>query len=150
MVLEELDNVGMLDSAVENRGKLFLSTELGGGGSTTPATLAIARRGVHNFLVHTGVLLAAPEAAPVPTRLMTNDAGGYIDCPCAGLIEYLVEMGESVHIGQPLVRIHSTDRLDTEAVVVAAPADGLLVGRFHGGLVQTGDFIGLIARDLQA
>jgi N-alpha-acetyl-L-2,4-diaminobutyrate deacetylase len=148
LVLEELDNVGMLDSAVESRGKLFLSTELGGGGSTTPSTLAIARRGLRNFLIHTGVLMAQEEAAPTPTRLMTNDASGYVDCPCAGLIEYLVDMGESVRKDQPLARIYATDRIDTEAAVVVATADGLLVGRFHGGLVQAGDFIGLIARDL--
>lgn len=148
MVLEELDNVGMLDSAVENRGKLFLSTELGGGGSTTPGTLAIARRGVHNFLVHTGVLQAVAQTASAPTRLMTNDADGYVDSPCAGLIEYLVDMGEPVRRGQPLAHIHPTDRIDTDAAVVAATADGLLVGKFHGGLVQAGDFIGLIARDL--
>lgn len=148
MVLEELDNVGMLDTAVESRGKLFLSTELGGGGSTTPATIAIARRGVHNFLVHVGVLRAEPQKTAAPTRLMTNDANGYVDCPEAGVIEYLVELGAEVERGAPLARIHSDNSIDRPARTVNATANGVLVGRHHGGLVEAGDFIGLIARDL--
>ena len=35
LILKELDTAGMLDSAVEDLGKLFITTELGGGGSTT-------------------------------------------------------------------------------------------------------------------
>ena len=40
MMLLELDSVGMYDSAAEEMGKIFLSTELGGGGSATAATAA--------------------------------------------------------------------------------------------------------------
>jgi N-alpha-acetyl-L-2,4-diaminobutyrate deacetylase len=138
----------MLDSAVESKGKLFLSTELGGGGSTTPATVAIARRGVHNFLVHVGALDAALQAAPQPTRLMTNDANGYVEAPQAGLIEYLVELGAAVQEGQPVARLHGDARIDEPAIDIRAAASGLLLGRHHGSLVQAGDFLGLVARDL--
>jgi N-alpha-acetyl-L-2,4-diaminobutyrate deacetylase len=147
LVLEELDNAGMLDTAVENRGKLFLSTELGGGGTTTPHTVAIAKRGVHNFLVHLGVLQAQAQRAPQP-RLMTNDADGYIDAPEAGLVEYLVELGAEVEGGQAIARIHPDTRIDTPAFDVRSRATGLLIGRHHGSLVQPGDFLGLVARDL--
>ena len=36
MTLLEIDNVGMYDTAVENQGKIFVSTELSGGGSISP------------------------------------------------------------------------------------------------------------------
>jgi N-alpha-acetyl-L-2,4-diaminobutyrate deacetylase len=147
LVLEELDNVGMLDTAVESRGKLFLSTELGGGGSTTPQTVAIARRGVHNFLVHLGVVDSEPIGAP-PTRLMTNGAASYVDAPEAGLIEYLVELGTSVEAGQPVARLHGDTHIERPALDIRAGTAGLFIGRHHGSLVQPGDFLALIAQDL--
>ena len=58
LVLRELDSTGMLDTAVENSGKIFISTELGGGGSVSPRTLRIAENGIQNILRHFKVLPA--------------------------------------------------------------------------------------------
>ena len=41
---------------VEEKGKLFLSTELGGGGSSSAASNAIAKRGLRNVLIHSGIM----------------------------------------------------------------------------------------------
>ena len=46
LVIQEFDVVGMLDTAVEELGKPFLFTELGGGGTATAATVTIAERGI--------------------------------------------------------------------------------------------------------
>ena len=46
LLLEELDSSGMLDTTVENMGKIFISTELGGGGFVSPRTLKIAEKGI--------------------------------------------------------------------------------------------------------
>lgn len=148
LVLEELDAEGMLDTAAERLGRVFISTEIGGGGSATVETLAIARRGLRNVLCHAGVLAGAPEPGPVPTRLMTNDAAGYIAGDRAGMISYLVEPGTAVHQGQPIARVFDIDHPLAPAHDVLAPASGLLLGRLHGGMVGAGDFIGLIGRDL--
>ena len=43
-------------SAAEAQGKVFVTTELGGGGTATARTIAIARRGVRNVLMHAGIL----------------------------------------------------------------------------------------------
>src|SRR5262249_4022311 len=56
MRMLEIDNVGMYDTAAEQLGKVFVSTELGGGGTTSARTVAIARRGVRNLLTHAGIL----------------------------------------------------------------------------------------------
>ncbi len=56
MLMLELDSVGMLDTSVEATGKIFVTTELGGGGSLTAGTLAIAERGLRNLLFHAGIL----------------------------------------------------------------------------------------------
>lgn len=148
LVLEELDADGTLDTAVERHGKLFLTTELGGGGSTSSETLCIARRGLHNFLVYAGVLDGAMKHPRQPTRLMTNDAAGYIACEAPGLIEYAVELGSSVHRDDVVAAITDLDRLNMAPVLIRAPIDGILLGRLHGGLAGLGDFLALIAREL--
>jgi len=147
LVLDELDNEGMLDTAVERRGKLFLSTELGGGGSTSPETLRIARRGLRNFLVHAGVLDADAVSSPQQTRLMTNSTAGYVTCENPSLIEYVKDLGDIVRSGDVIARIFDLDRLDREPLQIFTPIDGMLLGRRHGGLAAIGDFLALIARD---
>jgi N2-acetyl-L-2,4-diaminobutanoate deacetylase len=148
LVLEELDAEGMLDTAAERRGKIFISTELGGAGSTSIETVAFARRGLSNVLRHVGALTGKPKAGPAPTRLMTNDASGFMASDRSGLIEYLVEPGATVRVKQPIARVFDIDRPLEPPHIFAAPADGLLLGRLHGGLVAPGDFVGLVARDL--
>ncbi len=54
--LVELDAEGMLDTAVEDMGKIFIGCELGGGGTTTTDTVAIADTGVRNLLAHFGII----------------------------------------------------------------------------------------------
>ena len=56
MMLLEIDSVGMYDTAAEAMGKVFVSTELGGGGSSTARSNAIAKRGIRNVLIHSGIL----------------------------------------------------------------------------------------------
>src|SRR3546814_9936025 len=68
MIMLELDAVGMLDTEVENRGKVFVTTELGGGGSATPRTVAVAKRGLRNVLHHAGILQGAVEMRPSVQR----------------------------------------------------------------------------------
>src|SRR5689334_8963572 len=64
LMLRELDAVGMYDTAAEEAGKIFVSTELGGGGTARADTIAIAKRGVRNVLVHAGILAGRIEQRP--------------------------------------------------------------------------------------
>ena len=48
----ELDPEGMLDTTVANMGKVFVGTEPGGGGTSTPTTISIAEIGIKNILAH--------------------------------------------------------------------------------------------------
>src|SRR3546814_18445452 len=42
-------------------GKIFITTELGGGGTATAASAEIAKRGVMNVLRHAGIVAGKPE-----------------------------------------------------------------------------------------
>lgn len=147
LVLEELDDAGMLDGEVERRGRLFLSTELGGGGTLTPTTLRIAEDGIRRFLAHLGVLDPALSPAPAPTRLMhTPGADCFVSGHESGLLEPLVELGAEVRQGQPVARIHFHQSHLQQPVTHHARTDGTLVCRHVPGLTQAGDCLAVLAK----
>lgn len=144
LVLREIDAVGMYDSAVEARGKTFVSTELGGGGTATAASVAIARRGVERVLVHAGVIAGTLEA-PRTRLLRMPDGDCYHFAPEAGLFEPLVDLGAQVAAGDPLARIWAPDRTGAAPVTVTARRAGLFVARHAPGLIQLGDCLAVLA-----
>ena len=54
--MRELDDRGMLDTTVESQGRIFVTTELGGGGTATAETLRIAHIGCYNVMRQSGLL----------------------------------------------------------------------------------------------
>ena len=144
LTLVELDAVGMVDSAAEEMGKVFVSTELGGGGGASAATVAIAKRGVRNVLRHAGILAGEVEGGP-SVRLDMPDARCYVTSEHAGLLEMCADLGAEVHAGEVIARIHPVDRTGGRPVDYHAGIDGLLAGRHFPGLVKIGDFLALVA-----
>jgi N-alpha-acetyl-L-2,4-diaminobutyrate deacetylase len=155
LILHELDNVGMLDTAVERLGKIFISTELGGGAFVTPATVRLADMGVRNILKHFGLLegdLVTPESqGQAPTRLMeVPESGGFLMALADGLYEPLVEVGEAAESGMPLGRIYSLENFGAEPLTVQAECSGVLITRAGRGWVRRGDTIVVMAADYQS
>ena len=123
LMIEEFDVAGMLDTAVEQLGRPFLFTELGGGGAASAATVRVAERGIRNLLCHFGVLEGAPE--PGATRLMHSpDASYFTVSEDRGLFELMVDLGAEVAAGQPLAQIHDIEKPAKPPVVYGrnAPA----------------------------
>ncbi len=87
----EIDNVGMFDTEVENQGKVFVTTELGGAGTSTARTVAVARKGIRNLLIHAGICSGTPEVSPT-VQLDMPDASCFLFSEQAGMIEYLAEL----------------------------------------------------------
>ncbi len=145
MTLLEIDASGMYDTAAEQMGKVFLSTELGGGGTTTPETLALARQGTHNFLIQAGILDG--EVAPSKTlRLDMPDGRCYVTSRSSGLIAYCVGLGEQVREGDVVARVYDVERTGCSPVTYHAGRNGILVGRHFPGLVQMGDVVAVVAQ----
>ena len=148
LILVELDSGGMLDSAVEEMGKTFISTELGGGAFVTPETVRIADRGVRNILKHFDVLHGEVELPPEGVRLMeVPDEGGYTMAMADGLYEPLVEVGEEIVRDQVLGRIHFPDDIMREPLSIKAKLNGVLITRAGRGAVKRGDTIVVLATD---
>ena len=150
--LVELDAEGMLDTAVEDMGKLFVGTELGGGGTTTTATVAIAETAVRNLLAHLGVIDEKPvsraaRGLPPSREMHMPDPGCYLIADDAGLYEALVDLDAEVRQGDPVGQVHFPERPERDPAVYRAGTSGTVIGRTHKVLVGPGDFLALIAHD---
>lgn len=144
MTLREIDAVGMYDTAVEEAGKVFVSTELGGGGTATARSARIARRGVANFLRHAGILPGEIEGGP-SILIDTTEGDCFHIAECDGLIEPLVDLGEDVKKGAPLAQIWPTERSGRAPEVITSRHSGILAARHFPGLVKTGDCLAVVA-----
>ncbi len=144
VVQREIDNVGMYDTAAEAMGKVFVSTELGGGGSASARTLAIAKRGVDNFLKHAGILKGSITHRP-SLRLDMPDERCLISSETTGLVEFLLDLGDPVEAGQVIARIHNIERTGCPAIDYRADIAGRLIGRHFPGLISVGDFLAALA-----
>lgn len=144
VMLLELDSVGMYDTAAEEMGKVFVSTELGGGGTATARSIAIADRGARNFLKHAGILAGAPEIGrSVKLDMPSGDC--FLTCEEPGLLEMCADLGDRVQEGQVVARVYDTGRTGGTPRAYCARMTGLLAGRHFPGLVQSGDCIAVIA-----
>ena len=144
MTLLEIDAVGMYDTAVEQQGKTFVTTELGGGGTATARSIAIARKGVQNVLKHAGIIEGEPEIAP-SIMLDMPDGDCFIFAEHDGMIEPLVDLGEGVRKGDAIVRIWPDDRTGVKPIDYDAKRGGILAARHFPGLVKAGDCLGVVA-----
>jgi N-alpha-acetyl-L-2,4-diaminobutyrate deacetylase len=144
MRMLELDAGAMYDTAAEQQGKVFVTTELGGGGSSSARSVAIAERGVRNLLVHAGIVEG--DIALRPTVMLDMPDG---DCFMAsehdGLLEMCRDLGEEVSKGEVIARVHDIKRTGAAPVEYRARRSGLLAARHFPGLVQCGDTLAVVA-----
>lgn len=144
VTLLEVDNVGMYDTAAEEMGKVFISTELGGGGTATAETVAVARKGTCNFLRHAGIL-GGPLEERETIDLDMPDGRCFVESRSVGLLELCVELGDRVSAGQRVARIHDIHQTGGKPIEYHSELDGIFIGRHFPGLIAMGDIIAVIA-----
>jgi N-alpha-acetyl-L-2,4-diaminobutyrate deacetylase len=144
MAMREIDAVGMYDTAAEQLGKVFVTTELGGGGTATASSVAIAKRGVRNVLKHAGILEGGIEQHPsVKLDMPSGDCFAFSETE--GLVEFQVDLGSRVRKGDVIARVHAFGRLGTVPVECRAQMDGILAARHVPGLSVPGDCLAVVA-----
>lgn len=145
--MREIDALGMYDDAVESQGKTFVTTELGGGGTATPYTTEIARKGVQNLLIHAGILQG--QLTIGPTRMLSqNDDTCFHFTSYNGLVDFAVTLGQAVAKGDLIARIWDTQHTGVPPRSFYALMDGILIARHHPGLVQSGDCLAVLATEI--
>lgn len=146
MVLFELDSASMYDTAVESQGKVFVTTEIRGGGTTTPESLLIAERGVRNFLRTAGILPGPLEVPEQPVQFLDMpDASCYVISQHKGVLELTRNLGDRIQAGERIASVHPLDYPGAPAVDYFAPRDGVLAARRFPALTQMGDTLAVIA-----
>lgn len=145
----EIDAVGMYDTAAENMGKIFVTTELGGGGTASALTAGIAKRGLRNLLIAAGALKG--EVEPQRTRwLDMPDGDCFTFAEDGGLIEFLADLGDEVTKGQPIARIYPVTRTGVTPVTVTVNRSGLFMARHFPGIVKPGDCVAVVGLEIEA
>ncbi|MGE8149785.1 N(2)-acetyl-L-2,4-diaminobutanoate deacetylase DoeB [Pseudomonas vancouverensis] len=148
MRMLELDAGAMYDTAAESQGKVFVTTELGGGGSSSARSVAIAERGVRNLLMHAGILEGEVQTAP-SVMLDMPDSDCFIASEHDGLLEMCRDLGDHVDQGEVIARVYDATRSGVAPVEYRAARRGLLAARHFPGLVQCGDTLAVIAEVLE-
>ncbi len=147
MRMLEIDSAGMFDTDVEAQGKAFVTTELGGGGTATARSIAIAKKGARNLLIHAGILEGLPEMAS-SIEMDMPDGDCFVFAEHDGLIEPTADLGDYVRQGEEVARVWPTDRTGVPPVRYAAKRDGILAARHFPGLVKAGDCMAVVAEVL--
>lgn len=126
------------------RAKIFVTTELGGGGSASAESARIAKRGARNLLIHAGILTGEPEPGESRRLDMPGD-----DCfhfaECDGLFEITHDLGEEVEAGALIARIWPAERSGGAPAEVFAKRSGVIAARHFPGLIKAGDCLAVIA-----
>ena len=144
MKMLEIDSVGMFDTAAEEMGKTFVTTELGGGGTATARSVAIAERGVRNVLKHIGILPGGIEREP-SIRLDMPGGDCFVTCVDDGVLEMCIDLGEPVRKGDVIARVYPTGRTGIPPAEYRAGLGGMLAARHFPGLVKAGDTVAVVA-----
>jgi N-alpha-acetyl-L-2,4-diaminobutyrate deacetylase len=138
MMLLEIDSVGMYDSAAEAMGKVFFSTELGGGGSSSARSNAIAKRGIGNVLIHSGILTGEIEkSASIRLDMPSEDCFTFSEHE--GLFEICVDLGEQVTKNSVVAKVWPVERSGAAPALYHAKMDGIVTARHFPGLIKMGD-----------
>ncbi|KAB2704694.1 MULTISPECIES: N(2)-acetyl-L-2,4-diaminobutanoate deacetylase DoeB [Brucella] len=144
MRMIEIDAVGMYDTTAEEAGKVFVTTELSGGGTISARSAAIAKRGIRNLLRHAGILHGDVEYSPTTWLDMpSQECFGFADTE--GLLEPLVDLGTEIRKGDLIARVHNVARTGVAPQEYRAALDGILAARHFPGLIKMGDCLSVIA-----
>lgn len=139
------DTRGMYDHQAESMGKVFVSTELGGGGTTHPRSIAIAKQGIENFLIHAGILSRPEKIQATISQNLVMDQDSYVFAEHNGLLEPCVALGETIQSAQLIARIYSIERTDQKPQSYYAPRGGIVMARHVPSLIKMGDCLQVIA-----
>lgn len=144
MMMLEIDTVGMYDNAVEDMGKVFVTTELGGGGSSSARSNAIAKRGLRNVLIHAGILSGQMEPSPsIMLDMPSSDCFTFAEHD--GLFEICADLGTEVRKGEVVAKVWPAERTGAPPAVYTAKMDGLVTARHFPGLIKMGDCMIVLA-----
>jgi N2-acetyl-L-2,4-diaminobutanoate deacetylase len=146
---------GLLPVEAERQGKIVVTTELGGAGLVTREVHELASNGLANVLRHAGILegevvTRASRGLPEAVICDSRDPVNYVWAPTSGILETLVDVGETVTAGQTVGRIHSLEHPERDSEPIDAPLDGVVVGIRAISWTEQGDNTFVFGQPIEA
>lgn len=137
-------------SACRRRNIVAIGTELGGGGTMTAETLAVAETGILRALSHIG-LLRGDFPVPEPRQTRLTEVGGddyYVYASEPGVFEPLVEPGAEVKSGDKAARIHFPDTPARTPAELTFKRSGLVLCKRLPSRCERGDCLFHLGSDV--
>lgn len=129
-------------ASCRRRDVVAIGTEAGGGGTVQPAALRVAEQGLHRVLRHLGIVPELPVEPSGGTRVLEIGGSDYfVYASERGLVEPLVELGDTVAAGQPAARVHFPDTPWREPALMCFERAGFVLCKRIPGRVQRGDCV---------
>ncbi len=147
----DMPHAGTLEGLARSLGKKAISSELGGAGRVTQASLSVAEHGLRSLLSHIGVVPSAGATRPEHSRsqlLFLGHPEHYVRTELAGRFAPAVSLGDKVRKGDLLgVMAPLQDPLaDPEPII--SSANGVVVAVARHGLQQEGARVFFIAEQI--
>ncbi|MFA1624904.1 succinylglutamate desuccinylase/aspartoacylase family protein [Rhizobium mongolense] len=143
-----------LIGACRRVGARRLGSEIGGGGLTSPANIAMTQAGILRVLAHLGAIspeLVGDLPAAAELRLLRRAgplSDHYVYAEDAGLFEPFVELGDRVSSGQPLGQMLFPEMPWREPLVCSSRADGIVICRRARGRTARGDGVIVLGQEI--
>ena len=145
-----MPHAGTLEGAARAMGRDAISSEIGGGGGLTTASLAAARAGLVNLLHHFGVVrspLAVPWRDSRSRRLTLSRPEEHVAAPAPGWFVPAVELGEAVRVGDVLGRVVRDEDPFGPPLDIPARTDGVVAALAHPVRQEAGAVVAFVAAE---
>jgi N2-acetyl-L-2,4-diaminobutanoate deacetylase len=147
----DMPHAGTLEGLARSLGKKAISSELGGAGRVTQASLSVAEHGLRSLLSHIGVVTSPGATRPEHSRsqlLFLGHPEHYVRTELAGRFAPAAGLGDKVRKGDLLgVMAPLQDPLaDPEPII--SSANGVVVAVARHGLQQEGARVFFIAEPI--
>ena len=137
----------MIDTVVENLGKVMISSELGGSGIITHQSVTLATAGLTRMVAALGHL--SIQNRMKHSRLVRlPDSETYLVGDDAMIFAPSVILGSFVKHGDTVGHGHFINLVDRKPKTYTAPHDGWAICLAGQGLVQRGDVVAIVAQKI--
>jgi N2-acetyl-L-2,4-diaminobutanoate deacetylase len=143
-----MPHTGTLEATARAMGKRTLSSEIGGGGRLSPASVEVAENGLRNVLSYLGVLPDPTAVPPERSRSVLLQLGRpehYVASPADGMLVPHVQLGTGIRADSVIGEIRTIGTASDWKVPILAPTNGLVIAAAATGLVETGTTAFIIA-----
>lgn len=139
-----------VNAAAARKGVPMIAAELGGGGGCSPQDCDLAEQGVRRCLTYLGATGGTFEL-PLQSRVVSvASAENNLYAPASGVFDRRYAAGNDVVAGQAAGWIHFVSEPERPSMALTFPASGMVLAHGNRGMVERGELLALIARDVDA